>query len=76
MTHTRITEGVRIEMSTAEWERLLLYLGMAAGMAANEFGIDSAMFWGWIELANDLNTGNPQFDQYEIPDQFQRKKED
>lgn len=34
MKYIREADMVRIEMSIAEWERLLLFLGMGAGMAA------------------------------------------
>ena len=64
MIHQRIGDTVRIDMSIAEWEHLLLMLGYAAGLAGRE---DPKRFWKFIQLANDLNSGNPEFQPYEIP---------
>lgn len=66
MQHLREREDlVRIEMSVQEWEHLLLMIGVGAGASGGP-----PIFWEWIKLANAFNTGNPNFEQYAIPEQF------
>ncbi len=66
MTYTAQNGRVTLEMTPDEFSRLLLALGYAAGAASKSE--DKRMFWDWIELANEVNSGNPNFIPYEIPD--------
>jgi hypothetical protein len=65
MKYTEKGDTVTLEMSRADYGNLLLSIGIAAGTAS-----DKKAFWGWMQFVNELNTGNPQFRPYEIPEEF------
>ena len=67
---TRAAGMVTLSMSEGEFQALLLVIGYAAGAAQSKG--DKAAFWKWIRLANQVNEGNPNFDQYEIPEEFRQ----
>ena len=68
MTYSENGHTVTLEMTRGEYENLLLAMGIAAGSAS-----DKKAFWRWIEFANRLNAGNPNFMPYEIPEEFKSK---
>jgi hypothetical protein len=73
MTYKREGDNVTIQMSQDDFSNLLLMVGYAAGAARREGDVKA--FYRWIEFANDLNTGNPNFRPYEIPPEFRRKQD-
>ena len=70
MTYTRAdtADGARVtlEMSSDDFASLLLLVGYAAGAARGRG--DMHMFWKWLDFVNRMNTGNPEFMPYEIPE--------
>lgn len=70
MQYTKEGKTVRLEMSADEYALMLLMTGYAAGAAMAQG--EPNMFWRWIDLANRMNTGNPEFLPYEIPREFRR----
>jgi hypothetical protein len=68
MTYTGEGDRVTLEMTIADYEKLLLILGGAAGSPFN--GPHRAAFWSMIKFVNDLNATNPNFVPYEIPPEF------
>jgi len=72
---TYIEQGtiVRLEMTRNEFEEFLLVLGFAAGAALRE--PDQAIFWRWINFANEVNRTNPRFTPYEIPAKYQQNRQ-
>jgi hypothetical protein len=68
--YTRNGEKVTIEMTREDFEQLLLILGFAIG-AAHRQGPE--MFYRHLQFVNELNRTNPEFKQYEIPEEFQAK---
>jgi hypothetical protein len=64
MGYTRNGDRVTIEMNIEDWQSLVFVLGAAAG-AASRNG-DTASFLKWLELANRLNAGNPNWLPYEL----------
>jgi hypothetical protein len=69
VTYTREGDTITLEMSLDDYERLLIMLGTALGVCHN----DRPLFWRWVDFANRLNTGNPGFQPYEIPEEFREK---
>ncbi len=67
MNFKQAGDRVTIEMSADEWDHVLLMLGQGAGMASK---VGDRQFYRWIELANDMNSGNPNFVRFEIPARF------
>ncbi len=70
MKHTRNGNRVTLEMTVGQWESLLMLTGMALGGIYDP--ADKEKFYGWLQFVNDLNTGNPNFTPYQIPEEFQR----
>ena len=68
MKYTENGDTVTLEMTRGEYEHLLLATGIATGVASRD--TDKKTFWEWIDFANRLNTGNPRYIPYEIPDEF------
>jgi hypothetical protein len=64
--YSREGETVTIRMSNADYQELLLCLGYSAGAVS----ATPRSFWSRIGLTNRLNAGNPQFQPYEIPEEF------
>jgi hypothetical protein len=65
MKYTEHGDTVTLEMSRAEYHNMLVAIGIAAGSAT-----DRQAFWGWLQFLNELNEGNLQFPQYQIPEEF------
>jgi hypothetical protein len=65
MKFTENGDTVTLEMSRADYGNLLIAMGIAAGSAT-----DKKAFWRWMRFVNELNTGNPQFTPYLIPEEF------
>ena len=68
MTYTRQGDQITLEMSIEDYETLLFIVGTAAGAIYN----NRERFWRWIDFTNRLNTGNPNFAPYEIPDEYRQ----
>ncbi len=68
MKHLRTPNKITIEMSPPEYLHLIFMVGCGAGMAHLRDQQHPGNFYDWIKLANDLNTGNPDFIKYEIPE--------
>lgn len=68
MSYTENGDTITLQVSREDYDRLLLALGMAAACARRD--LDESAFWSLIDLANRLNTGNPRFTEYEIPEEF------
>lgn len=71
MSYTRYGEHVTLAMTPDEYAQLLLMLGYALGARHKEG--DLGGFYRWLAFVNDLNTGNPQFTPYEIPDRYREE---
>lgn len=65
MTYTKQGETITLTMTQDDYETLLLVVGIAAG---SSFLPNRALFWRLMQFANEMNTGNPQFTPYEIPE--------
>jgi hypothetical protein len=59
---------ITLDMSSSDFEELLLALGFAAGAAHRDH--DMRLFWRFIAITNRINRTNPNFDPYEIPAEF------
>jgi hypothetical protein len=70
MTYEQQGDRVRLEMTREEFSRLILGLGIAAGMAHRDENL--SQFYSWLAFANDLNSTNPNWIPYEIPPEHQR----
>jgi hypothetical protein len=68
MTYTRQGDHVTLEMTRDDFDRLLIMVGCACGNAMRIGG--SRQFYSWLEFANELNNGNPDFTPYEIPEEY------
>jgi hypothetical protein len=55
---------VVLRLSRADYEAVLLALGIATGLTAK----DGFPVSGWVELVNRLNQGNPNFQPYATGD--------
>lgn len=60
---------IALRITQDEFHRLLLVAGYAAGAASAKQ--DDQMFAMSIRLTNRLNTGNPNFVPYEVPEEPQ-----
>ncbi len=69
MTYTRNGVSVRLDMTSEDFDELLLMTGYAAGGASR---LNLPLFWRWIRLANKMNATNPNFTPYEIPEEYRR----
>jgi hypothetical protein len=67
MKYTANGDTVTLEMTQGEYARLLVAIGIATGVTARDG--DEKTVWSWVDFANRLNTGNPNFIPYEIPDE-------
>jgi hypothetical protein len=65
MKYSREDDHVTLEMSLKDYERLLMIFGMTLGYLKV---YDEPAFWHCLQFVNEMNTGNPQFTQYEIPE--------
>lgn len=63
---TADAEMVTLGMTVNQYDQLLFNLGCAAGAASKER--DYKTFWRQIAFTNRINTGNPEFIPYTIPD--------
>jgi len=63
VTYTRKNDIVTLEMTTDDFNRLLIMLGAAVGAVSN----DAPQFFRWMKFVNDLMATNPHFTPYEIP---------
>ena len=69
MSYSEKGDVITLEMSRADYNQLLIAMGMAAGLAS-----ERKFFWHWIDFANRMNTGNPHFIPYEIPEEFRAEQ--
>jgi len=68
MTYSEDGDTVRLEMTRDEYNGVLLMLGRLAGSESRNG--DKQLFWEAIAFVNRLNRTNPNFTQYEIPEEF------
>ena len=68
MKYTENSDTITLKMSRNDYDQLILILGYATGMASRTG--DKWTFYAWIDFVNRLNTGNPHFLPYEIPEEF------
>lgn len=61
----RERNSVTLEMTLAEYERIVLIFGYATGAAMKEGEKDLA--YGWLAFANEMNATNPGWTPYNIP---------
>lgn len=66
MTYSQMGDKVTLEMTLGDYTQLLMMLGFALG--ARDAQEDRGGFYRWLAFVNDLNTGNPNFVPYKIPD--------
>jgi hypothetical protein len=59
---------VTIELTEDQFQILLLAVGMAVGAASGQSGHDPLLFADFIGLANSINSGNPNWIPYEVPE--------
>ena len=64
MKYSEQGDRVTLEMLREEFETLLMIAGTGIGAASKG---NRALFWRWLDFINQLNTGNPHFTPYEIP---------
>lgn len=64
--YSRDGDTVTLRMPIADWEALLMLMGAGTGSAT----ANTPLFYGYLALVNRLNTGNPHFRPYEIPEEF------
>lgn len=69
ITYTETDGRVTIEMSHADWERLLFMLGSAI---ADEWDESQELFYLFLDFVNRLNRTNPHFRPYEIPEKYRQ----
>jgi hypothetical protein len=68
MTYTQQGDHVTLDMTREVFEQLVWVLGVAAGVVSRERGFRKE-FWELIRLANELNTGNPNWKPYDVPEE-------
>lgn len=68
MTYTRDGDKVTIEMTLLDFEQLLMLLGFSLGSISLEQY--PANFWNTVKFVNELNSQNPNFDAYFIPEEY------
>lgn len=67
MGYSRRGEKVSLELTSDEYDQLLLILGYALGARMHDHGHDAT--WDrWLVFVNNLNAGNPRFVPYEVPE--------
>lgn len=59
-------DRVTLEMSAADYQMMLLALGIAAGNAAKEHGAGGRVMRDWIRLADRINEGHPEWTPYNV----------
>jgi hypothetical protein len=65
----RLENGdVQITISAASFQTLLLALGYASGSAWQKQ--DRELFSSFLQLANTINVGNPEYKPYAIPEKI------
>ncbi len=64
--YSRDGNTVTLRMPIEDWERLLMLMGGGLASAA----ADTPLFYAYLSLVNRLNSGNPQFRHYAIPEEF------
>lgn len=83
MTYREVDDTVTLEMTRDDYEQLLHMLGFALGGAfrGRDDGqffrqtirqLSEPIFYRWVDFVNRLNTGNPRFQPYEIPEEYQQ----
>ena len=65
MSYSEKGDVITLEMSRADYNQLLIAMEMVAALAS-----EKKVLWHWIDFANRMNTGNPHFIPYEIPEEF------
>ena len=68
MKYTENGGAITLEMSFDDYQTLLMMLGSAVGSVSQRR--DPIRFWRWIDFTNRMNTGNPNFTPYDIPDEY------
>lgn len=61
------TGYVALELTADAFDQLILCMGYAGGAALRDH--DRAKFRGFLQLANTVNEGNPNWTPYEIPEE-------
>jgi hypothetical protein len=69
VTYTQQGDKVTLEMTRENFEQLTFILGTALGNVTKQAGTGE-LFWNWLRFVNELNTGNPNFTPYEIPQEY------
>jgi hypothetical protein len=64
-TYSREKDQITLRLTMEQWQTLLLVLGYSTG-AAIKHG-EQGMARLALQLANQLNEGNPEFMPYEVP---------
>jgi hypothetical protein len=72
MKYTENGDTITLEMDREDYLLLLFLLGIAVGKNG---GTDPARFWEWVDFVNRINTGNPNFLPYTIPDEYKKKSD-
>ncbi len=65
VTYKRQGDDITLEMTVGDYEQLLMILGYAIGACSER---SEQEFYLWLKFVNELNTGNPHYTPYEIPD--------
>jgi hypothetical protein len=68
MTYTENGDEVILQMTRADYQRLIWQLGLAGGAILREVGSRSVDFRRHLDFMNRLNSGNSHFTRYELPD--------
>jgi hypothetical protein len=70
MTYKRHHDRITLEMTVEEHEHLMLYLGYAGGCAGRHN--EQALKWESYRMTNAINTGNANWQPYDIPEDAPR----
>lgn len=72
MSYSENGDVITLEMSRADYRTLLLMLSNGLTLVDEEN--DPTKFWQWVDCVNRLNTGNPRYDPYQIPEEFRAEQ--